>query len=133
MSESPVPRAEPADREAAAAERRARERRPCDCVTFCVPCPAPASHVPAYYWPAQVQDLSAGGVGLTTEHPFEPGTGLRLDYGGSPAGPAGTLQATVIHVRAEPAGCWTLGCKFVTPLTRDELDDLLFLELPRFD
>src|ERR1019366_2414970 len=72
-------------------------------------------------WGAVVNDISAGGVGITLCYPFRPGTYLAVDLQ-SPGGMVRTLMVRVLHVHDQTDGMWRLGCEFVKPLTQDDMD-----------
>jgi hypothetical protein len=112
----------------AGAERRTSERHPCDWVTFCKPCIRDNHN-----WSAQASDVSSGGIALLAERRFEPGTLLFIDVQGADDESARRFTATVVHVRGNETGHWTIGCKFISPIAEDEIDDLLLLERPTQD
>jgi hypothetical protein len=79
-------------------------------------------------WIAQVRDISQGGVGLLLRHRFRPGTEMLVELRGAEGQPGPTCPIRV--VRAEPAlvdghAYWVLGCVFVTPLSEEEMQQLL--------
>lgn len=78
-------------------------------------------------WPAQIRDLSQGGMGLILNRRFEPGTGLAVEIPETDNYPADTLLARVVHATRQPHEKWLLGCAFVSPLSDDELQRLLTL------
>jgi hypothetical protein len=72
-------------------------------------------------WGAVVNDISAGGVGITLCYPFRPGTYLAVDLQSS-GGMVRTLMVRVLHVHDQTDGMWRLGCEFVKPLTQGDMD-----------
>jgi hypothetical protein len=76
------------------------------------------------WWPAQIRDVSLGGLGLVLRRRFEAGTGLVVEL---PEGSGGTFTviARVVRVRAESGGVWLHGCTFVSTLSEDALATLL--------
>jgi serine/threonine protein kinase len=76
-------------------------------------------------WPAVVQDISQGGVGLVIGRRFEPGTVLVLELQPPGTSTARGVEARVTYVRAQPFGHWQVGCAFTEALTEDELHALL--------
>jgi hypothetical protein len=70
-------------------------------------------------WGATVQDLSAGGIGLSLCYPFKPGTYLAINVQGAESR---TLLGRVIHVSDQADGTWFVGCEFVK-----QLDDVVEL------
>jgi hypothetical protein len=73
------------------------------------------------FWGAVVNDISAGGVGVTLCYPFRPGTYLAVDLQ-SPGGTLRTLMVRVLHVHDQVDGMWRLGCEFVKPLTQSDME-----------
>jgi hypothetical protein len=78
-----------------------------------------------------VLDVSLGGVGLLLGRPLTPGTSVVIRMSGPEDGQAHELPAQVIHATREIGGEWVVGCQLTTPLTRDELDALLWPLAPR--
>jgi len=76
-------------------------------------------------WSAQVQDISRGGVSLLGNHPFDPGTVLKIDLPLTDAVIPATILAKVVHASAKPNGVWALGCAFIKELREEELQALL--------
>jgi hypothetical protein len=106
-------------------ECRVFERHSCGLATSCQPVAARGDRDLA--WPAEIRDVSAGGVGLVLGRRFERGAGLAIEIPESPTAPADTLLARVIHTTALPEGEWLLGCSFISELSQDELQRLLAL------
>jgi hypothetical protein len=72
-------------------------------------------------WPAEIRDVSAGGIGLLVRRRFEPGTLLAVEpIRPAPEAPT-LLLAQVAHATARPEGCWLLGCKLVRGLSQAEV------------
>jgi hypothetical protein len=78
-------------------------------------------------WPAQLRDLSVGGMGVVLRRRFERGAGLAVEIPETPTSPATTLLGRVVHTTSLPGGSWLLGCAFVSNLSEDELKRLLGL------
>jgi hypothetical protein len=76
-------------------------------------------------WSAQIQDISRGGVSLLGNHPFDPGTVLKIDLPLTDHVIPSTLLAKVVHASAKPNGVWALGCAFIKELSEEELRPLL--------
>jgi len=76
-------------------------------------------------WSAQIQDVSRGGVSLLGNHPFDPGTVLKIDLPLADHVIPSTLLAKVVHSNAKPNGVWALGCAFIKELSEEELRALL--------
>ena len=76
-------------------------------------------------WSAQIQDISRGGVNLLGNHPFDPGTVLKIELPLTDRVVPATILARVVHANAKPNGVWALGCAFVKELAEDEMRALL--------
>jgi hypothetical protein len=74
-------------------------------------------------WPAEVVNISAGGIGLQVAHNVEMGTLLNLQLEGA-SGQTRTLLACVVHVIASNSER-ILGCNFIHELSEDDLKALL--------
>jgi PilZ domain len=72
-------------------------------------------------WGAVVNDISAGGVGITLCYPFRPGTYLAIELH-CDGGMVRTLMVCVMHVHDQIDGMWRLGCEFVKPLTQSDME-----------
>jgi hypothetical protein len=71
--------------------------------------------------PAQVDNISRGGIRLVAPHRPEPGTMLAVDLPGPEGRPPYTVLACVVHVAERGTGLWGLGCTFSQELSDDEL------------
>jgi serine/threonine protein kinase len=113
--------------EPAGAERRASARFPCIIGTFCSTNSSCLDETtdPEESWPATVQDLSIGGIGLVISRRFEPGTELRIELEIADQSASRLLTAQVVRVRPQGFGHWLVGCTFQKPMTQEELDTLL--------
>jgi hypothetical protein len=98
-------------------EQRTSERHSCELEAVSCPLDAPET----LCWGATVQDLSAGGIGLTLCYPFKPGTYLAINVRNSDE-PC-TLLGRVIHVSDQADGTWFIGCEFVKQI--DNVVELL--------
>jgi hypothetical protein len=116
----------PAPAKLSAADRRDSIRHPCDWVAFCKPCVVKGEP----NWEAQAHDVSQSGIRLVASRRFEPGTLLFIDVRGRGDEAARRLTASVVYVRGGKSGQWTLGCKFVSPLDYDDVEQLVSEELP---
>ena len=104
-----------------AAERRAWVRYACNQAAFC------RSLAPEEYflWTARARDISRGGISLIVSNRFEPGTILAVELLSTNQASSHAAQVRVIHVTAQPAGGWQLGCEFLERLSEDTLPKLL--------
>jgi hypothetical protein len=76
-------------------------------------------------WKATIHDISLGGIGLSLGRRFEPGTILSVELPTSTGGSIRILPVRVIHAKAAGLHWWTVGCAFVCPLGKEELQALL--------
>ena len=74
-------------------------------------------------WPARVQDISPGGIGLLLQHCFRPGTTLNVELRENTSKAQRTVLARVVHATAvlvDGSPCWLVGCCFDCPLSEEE-------------
>ncbi len=102
-------------------ERRAWVRYPCDQQSVCQPYTQEKGEAT---WPAQVQDISAGGASLLMNRRFEPGAILSLELGAKADGQTRLPLVRVRHVKAGQKGRWVIGCQFLTQLSDEELEEV---------
>ena len=117
----PAPQDEEA--RATAPERRAFVRYASDLTAACQPANRHEGG-----WLAQVQDISAGGLGLFLRHRFRPGTPLWVELRRRDGVPLRSVRVRVVYVhpaQVEGQVGWRVGCAFATPLSGDELQSLL--------
>jgi len=72
----------------------------------------------------KVLDLSVGGIRLTLNRGFDPGTMLLVELANADASFWVTMPARIIHATQEGSN-WNIGCAFETALAPDELNKLL--------
>ena len=77
------------------------------------------------YQRAWLQDLSATGIGLLVSKQVATGLHVTIQIKCSHSQKLYSLHAHAVHATPQADGTWVIGCQFVTPLTRDELEDLL--------
>jgi hypothetical protein len=97
-------------------ERRAAPRYRVTLTASCRPADAAGPG-----WRAQIRDISALGVGFLFPGRLELSTLLELDLWKEGRGSVRTVLARVVHVEADTAGAWLIGCAFTAELTDDEL------------
>jgi hypothetical protein len=112
-------------RERSQAERRAWVRYATTLETICEPIAALTVDETECGWPARVRDLSAGGVGLSLERRFEPGTILLIELATGQDEPSFVAPVKVIHATADGDGHWILGCAFTRPLDEEQVQALV--------
>jgi hypothetical protein len=119
VSERPIqPKRAP---QATGAERRAWVRYPCERESVCQPYTQEKDEL---WWPAQIRDISAGGVGLLMTRRFEPGTILSIELATGIESPARQLLVRVKHASTRNGQGWVVGCEFFAPLSDDDLSAL---------
>jgi hypothetical protein len=101
-------------------EKRHEVREPCRLETTS----RPLEVGDAMGWGGTVKDLSAGGLKLQICFPFRPGTYLAVELP-APGGAGRSFVCRVVHVHDHSDGTWTLGCKFLKPLTDSAVDLLV--------
>lgn len=104
-------------------DRRAWVRYPCPGDATCQSGPLRSG----VYWPARIQNLSAGGLALLVHHRVEEGMLLSVTVQPS-VGCSRTLLVRVVRfgvLTAHPGLRWLAGCEFVEPLSDDLLGALL--------
>jgi len=75
--------------------------------------------------PAQVVNISAGGIGLKVTEAVEAGALLSLELSHIGGTGSRTILACVVHVIARAGGEWVLGCNFIHELSEADLQVLL--------
>ena len=75
-------------------------------------------------WLGRVRDISSGGIALVSKRRFEPATVLMVELE-TGAGWPRRLFIQVIHATQEREDRWIIGCAFASPLSEDELQELL--------
>jgi PilZ domain len=76
-------------------------------------------------WPASIQNISRGGVGLLAATPMEPGRMLALTLPGLDPPFAQPLCMTTVHVRRATDTHWYLGGAWTEPLSAGQVSTLL--------
>jgi hypothetical protein len=99
------------------------QRHPCEVQTTCQP-PSAWCKDP---WPATIRDISTGGLSLSLNRRFEPGSGLAIELP-TDDGTTNTVLARVAHAKAEAEGGWLLGCTFISELSDEEVRAVLNLD-----
>jgi|SRR5947207_2481500 len=79
---------------------------------------------PGKTWPAEVVNISAGGIGLQVNQAVETGAVLSLRLAHEGGQVERTVLACVVHVVARPGGEWVLGCNFIHELSDADLKAL---------
>lgn len=105
------------------ADCRVYERKECSLRTTCQP--ASALEMKEMRWAAIIADISQGGVRLVLQRRFEKGTGLAIELPGDGDREAAVVFVKVMHLRSDGNGAWSLGCKFISELSEEEMQRLL--------
>jgi hypothetical protein len=72
-----------------------------------------------------VRDVSTTGIGLRCIEPWSSGSHVAINWNfGGPAQQR-TLRAHVVHATWDAENGWLIGCAFETPLSAEELENLL--------
>jgi hypothetical protein len=101
-------------------ECRVYERHACQVPTACQPAAANEMR-----WDATITDISLSGVRIRLRRRFEPRSALAIELPGGDDQDAATVYVKVIRVVSEGDGSYSLGCRFMSELSQDELDRLL--------
>jgi hypothetical protein len=101
---------------------RVSERQPCEVPTSCQP--AAAFGREETKWSGTIRDISLGGLRLSLRRRYEPGTGLAIELG-QLDDQARTVLVKVVHVKRQDDGLWSLGCKFISELSEEEIEQLV--------
>jgi hypothetical protein len=72
--------------------------------------------------PAQVRDISPGGVQLCTDRPFQPGQIVSLELPAAGGDEDQTVLACVVRTAPEADGQWAIGCAFSRELSEADLE-----------
>jgi hypothetical protein len=103
-------------------ERRAWVRRPISQEIACQPVVAPAVGDSDTYWLGKPRDISPVGLRMLLSHRVEPGTVLIIQLlAGKAKGTMNPMPVQVVHATEEKKGLWIMGCEFVLPLSKEEL------------
>jgi hypothetical protein len=76
-------------------------------------------------WSATIRDISQGGVRIHLKRRFEKGTGLAIELAGKDGRESTTVFVKVVHLGAQDDGTWILGCRFISDLSEDELQNAI--------
>ncbi len=104
-------------------ECRVFPRVDCEVPGFCQPASAHGSEESR--WAATVRNISQGGVRLQLPRRYEPGTGLAIELPVQGGRESSTFFAKVLQVATVSPGLWSLRCQFISPLSEDELQQVL--------
>jgi len=102
-------------------DRRTAERFPVTDDTHC----NFLSPVVEDFGPVKVRNVSTDGIGLLLSRKVEPGALLAVGLANTPKGFGRTVLVRVIHVTPQPGGSYLIGGNFNTPLTYEELRNLV--------
>jgi hypothetical protein len=96
-------------------DRRAWTRFPCNLSASC------STESSTERSQARILDISQGGLRMLVHRQFEQATWLQVHLPEEQP----PLLARVMHARFLGGGVWTVGCRFKTPLTEEEMEALL--------
>ncbi|HWY85978.1 MAG TPA: serine/threonine-protein kinase [Gemmataceae bacterium] len=80
-------------------------------------------------WSAQIVDISPGGLCLQIHRRFEPSTLLNVFLPEEKTGQPTPHLVRTCWIKALPDKTWLLGCHFVSPLEKEDLDQFLIGDL----
>lgn len=106
-------------------ERRAWVRLPTSQAVSCQPLASPTAGETETAWLGRLLDVSPGGLALLLSRRFEAGTLLIIELSDQAKGRVRALGVRVVHATPEKESRWIIGCKFVSPLTEEELQTLV--------
>lgn len=106
-------------------ERRVWARHDANIESVCQPVAAETAPEPEMGWPGEIIEVSRGGIKISLERRFQPGTPLIIELPSGSGEPARLLQVNVIHATSQPEGPWVHGCKLLTKLSDEDLRALL--------
>jgi hypothetical protein len=106
-------------------ERRVWARYPSRIDGTCQPIAAETATEPEMGWPGEIIDVSRGGIGLSLERRFEPGTPLVIELAGEGDEPPRLLEVDVVHTRPQADGRWIHGCELRAELSEHDLQALV--------
>jgi hypothetical protein len=76
-------------------------------------------------WPANIENISRGGLKVVIGRRFEVGTILKVEVALSDEDHFSMHLAKVVRIEQEPNGSWSLGCAFDQEISEDELQEFL--------
>jgi hypothetical protein len=76
-------------------------------------------------WPAIIRDVSQGGIRVVLPRRFEPGAGLEIELPGATPDESYSVIVRVLSVSRDTDGGWSLGCKFLSHLSEEEVGRLV--------
>jgi serine/threonine protein kinase len=84
-------------------------------------------------WPAQIMDISAGGLCLEVPRRFEAGTLLNVVLPRAHSHRPSDHLVRLRWIKDLRGGAWLIGCVFTNPLEDEDLDQFLLGDLPTTD
>src|SRR5277367_6124156 len=102
-------------------ERRRSSRSPANLKSTCMPVGNELVDKP---WPARIEDISAAGIKVAVCRRFERGTRLIVELENRDENSSRTIIVCVVHLKANPAGGWHLGCSIDGELDAKTVDSL---------
>jgi hypothetical protein len=105
-------------------ERRAWVRFPSDREAGCRIVSSADAEEAKTGWPGRMRNASPGGLALMLKRRFEPGSVLIVELAAKKE--RLRLLVRVVYVRAQNKGRWIVGCAFASPLSEEELQDVLY-------
>ena len=106
-------------------ERRVWARFAANLDGVCQPMAATTANQPEQGWPGEISDISCGGIKLSLERRFHPGTALIIELAQGSDQPSQFLEVRVVRATPGPQGGWVHGCEFLTKLGEEDLQLLV--------
>jgi hypothetical protein len=106
-------------------ERRVWARHATNIDSVCQPVAAETAPEPEMGWPGEIVEISCGGMTVSLERRFHPGTPLIIEVPSSNDQPSRFLHVRVIHAKTEFDGRWIHGCELRVKLSESELNALI--------
>jgi hypothetical protein len=107
-------------------ERRVWARYATNIDSVCQPVAAETAAEPEMGWPGEIVEISCGGMTLSLERRFHPGTPLVIEVPSTGNDQASRfLEVRVIHAKRQPDERWLHGCELRVKLSEADLQTLV--------
>ena len=106
-------------------ERRVWARFPTNIDSVCQPVAAETAAEPEMGWPGGIIEISCGGMTVSLERRFHPGTQLVIEVPSGNDQPSRFLEVRVIHAKPQADGRWNHGCELRVKLSEADLQTLV--------
>jgi hypothetical protein len=106
-------------------ERRVWARHATNIDSVCQPVAADTAAEPEMGWPGEILEISCGGMTVSLERRFHPGTPLIIEVPSGNDQPSRFLEVRVIHAKPQPDDRWMHGCELRVKLSETDLQALI--------